>query len=496
MMRSIRASLVLGTTLATVVVLLAAGCWVYLGVRAALVQQFDATLRDDAAVLTSMTDVYPARFKLDLEAFRTGDFSAASGSTYFQVWLDSALVAYRSPSLQGRDLARFDGSLEAPEFRWVDLGGGNRVRAVGVRFTPRAEDTEEDEFKDATDPVKPSVQLAADYRGRPATLVLARRMVAIDAFLTRLRALLLVLGLVASAVAVATLWLIIRKNLDPLDALAKRIAALRATDVSSRIDLPRVPSEIQPVVDRLNELLERIDSAMQRERSFSAHVAHELRTPVAALRSTLEVVRSRPRQTAEYDAATGECLAIVQQMQEMVESLLNLFRLEAKQIEPWAEPLDLRVLVLEGWSRFEATARERRLRAEVSLPAALEVSADRGLLYLAIRNILENAVLHSDEGGSLHIAAAARNGQVELRVRNSGSRLAPESIPRVFDRFWRGDESRSSSGVHIGLGLSLVKKVADVLGGTVEVESSGGEFQVKFSLKTQPVAIRPPPGSS
>jgi len=491
-MRSIRASLVLGTTTATLVVLLAAGTYLYYGVRTALIEQFDRTLQNDAAIFTAMCDVYPAKLKLDFDGVRSvSDFAAGSGLTYFQIWVDGAPESCRSPNLGGKDLTRFGGTVQAPEFRWLGVDGHDHVRAVGMSFVPSPEDFDEDELKDASDPLKQSVPLGADYRGRTATLTLARRMDSIDAFLVRLRALLLVLGVVAAAVAVATLWLIIRKNLHPLDSLAKRIASLRGTELSSRIDLPRVPSEIQPVVDRLNELLERIDSAMQRERSFSAHVAHELRTPVAALRSTLEVVRSRPRQTAEYDAATGECLAIVEQMQEMVESLLDLFRLEARQIETRSEPLDLRALVLAGWTHFEATARERRLRVELDLPSALVVSADRGLLNLAIRNILENAVLHSDEGGNLHIAVAARNGQVELRVRNSGSRLTPESIPRVFDRFWRGDESRSSSGVHIGLGLSLVKKIADVLGGTVAVASDRGVFEVSFCLNedTDPAPI-------
>ena len=485
MRRSIRTSLVLGTTLSTLLVLLAAGAWVYFGVRTALVRQFDTSLRDDAIVLTSMADVYPARFKFDLEAFRSGEFMAPSGNAYFQVWLDSTLVAFRSPSLEGRDLARFEGSLEAPDFRWLDLPGSGRVRAVGVRFTPKSDDTEEDEFKDAGDPVKPSVELAADYRGKPATLVLARRMDTIDTFLARLRALLLGLGLGAAAVAVATLWLIIRKNLNPLDVLARRIAALRPTDVS-RIELPSVPSEIQPVVDRLNELLERIDTAMQRERSFSAHVAHELRTPVAALRSTLEVLRSRPRQSAEYDTATGECLAIVQQMQEMVESLLNLYRLEANQIAPCFESLDLCESVRASWEGFEAVARERGLRSELDLPSPVVVSSDPGLLNLAVRNLLENAVMHSDQGGWVHIEAESNNGTATLQVRNSGARLTPEAVRRVFDPFWRGDEARGSSGAHIGLGLSLVKKIAGILGGTVEVASEGGEFHVILVLDSSP----------
>jgi signal transduction histidine kinase len=482
-MRSIRASIAAGTAAVIVLVLAAAGTWVYYGVHAALVQEIDATLRRDVAVLASMTDVYPSRFKIDLEPFRVADFAAGSGDTYFQFWLGDVPV-YRSSSLQGHDLAPLAGSMESPRFHWLDLDG--RVRAVGVQFVPRVEDTEEDEFRDATDPVKPSVRLEVDARGRQATLVLARRTHATDTFLARLRLLLLGMGLVAAAVAVATLWAVIIRSLNPLEVLAQRIAALRADDTGARIFLPGAPAEVRPVVQRLNEWLERIDSAMQRERSFSAHVAHELRTPVAALRSTLEVVRSRRRESHEFEAATAQCLLVVRQMQEMVEALLHLFRLEAGREALQPESFDLSECVRTAWDRLVPLARARDLKTELVLAGAAGVTTDRGLLRVAIGNLLENAAQHANAGGFVRIEVTADAGGAALRVRNSGSRLEPSDMVHVFDRFWRGDAARASSGEHIGLGLALVKKIAAVLGATVEATSTGGIFEIQWRMPRVP----------
>jgi signal transduction histidine kinase len=168
----------------------------------------------------------------------------------------------------------------------------------------------------------------------------------------------------------------------------------------------------------------------------------------------------------------------------MVESLLYLFRLEAGQVEARTDDVDLREIVHDSWAHLKEAAEARKLQTHCELPSPVMVSTDGGLLSLAIRNILENAVLHSDRCGVVRVGVRSANGRVAFDVSNTCSQGVYENVPMLFERFWRGDESRSSSGVHSGLGLSVVKKVADVLGCALGVESNDGEFRITLSLKS------------
>jgi two-component system sensor histidine kinase QseC len=237
-----------------------------------------------------------------------------------------------------------------------------------------------------------------------------------------------------------------------------------------------------PIRDRLNDLLSRLREAFERERRFSANVAHELRNPLAGMRSTIEVTLTRDRGSQEYRQALSECLEIVDGMQAMVGKLLLLARMDANQMVFQQEEIVLSELADASWEAFSARAMERKLMFDNRIPKDLVLTSDRQSLLVIFSNLFDNAVEYADRGGRVWTQAEKIDGAVEIMTANTGCRLSPEQAMRVFDRFWRADPSRSDTGTHCGLGLSLVSRIAQSLGGSIHAAVENGTFIISLRL--------------
>jgi signal transduction histidine kinase len=244
-----------------------------------------------------------------------------------------------------------------------------------------------------------------------------------------------------------------------------------------------MPAEIQPIKSRLNDLLSRLEEAFKRERRFTADVAHELRNPLAGIRSTIEVNLTRTRDIPEYKSALSECLEIVENMQTMVNNLLLLARLDAQQISLQSEQIRLAELVNSCWRPLSEEAIDHEITFDNRIDPEIMCETDRQNLAIILSNILENAVEYTDEGGQIRATGRQGEGSVEITVSNTGCPLNNEQAAQVFDCFWRGDSSRKDAGVHCGLGLALVDRIIKALGGstTAEVEN-GGIFKIHLTL--------------
>lgn len=478
-MASLRRRLVLGTTIGTAAVLSAAGILLHVFVRAGLLDQFDRSLIDKARLLASTVEAEFGRVDLEFEELDMREFHDPGGPGYLEVWLADGSVAFRSRSLGEGDLEPVAGPMESPACRWVRLPRGRSGRAVGIAFQPASEYEYEG--------LEYGSNRTGETPGATVTLVMARDTASMDLTLNRLKALLLSVGLATILVSVGVLWWAIRLGVRPLGQVATQIGRLGEQDLSARVRMADAPREIQPVIEKLNDLLGRLETAFRRERSFSSNVAHELRTPLAGLRSTMEVTLSRPRGSEQYREALGDSLVIATQMQNMVEKLLSLARLDAGQVEVRPSQVFPNDLIHSCWAPLADSAEGRGLQAEWLLGPQSPVRTDPLLLELAIRNILDNAVAYADNGGTLKIETVVSPDRTDIRVGNSGSKLAQDEAERALERFWRGDTARSAVGIRCGLGLSLVKRVAEVLGGSVGVRSrAGGRFEVTLSIPSGP----------
>jgi two-component system, OmpR family, heavy metal sensor histidine kinase CusS len=469
MTMSIRSRLLLWITGGMSVLLILFALVVYVAISRSLLRGFDEVLLASARTIRGAVELDEnARVKFDLDERDAPEFYRAVRPDYFQFWQANGEVLARSPSLGKTDLKRFERSVDAPEsplFRPVLLPGSRAGRAVEILFTPKA-----DEEAQA---VIPSPQI---------TLVVARETASLDSTVTLIRWLLGVVTVSALALTLLAGAVFVRQGLRPLDALAAHIATIRHEDLSAQIPADRMPGELVPVVRRLNELLHRLDDAFRRERAFTADAAHELRTPLAGMRCTLEVAVSQPRTGNAYREAITECLEITQRMQDVIEALLSLARYESAPTGFRLEVVNVADLIQTAWSPLANKAAARGIVFEARLSSNLFCTADRDTIQLILEALLANAAEYTNDYGRIVIDGRNVDAVVELIFANTGCALSEADAQHVFDRFWRGDPSRADTGIHCGLGLALVRRAVEALGGSVSAHIADGMFTVQIRL--------------
>jgi len=446
--------------------LLAVFALVVYGIMArSLMNSFDEVLVSSARVIMGSIERGKDTIRVDIDEIEMPQFHRLERPEYFQLWSAYGQVLARSPSIKDADLERFEGPHGLPVLQPVRLPDGRPGRAVSVLFEPDFDDG----VKEAAVPQR-------------LTLVVARETTALDSEIRFLKWLLaataggtIILALLVGAVVVG-------QGLRPLDDLASRIAGIRQDDLSTTLASDRIPAEIAPVVQRLNDLLRRLEEAFRREKAFTADAAHELRTPLAGMRSTLEVSLARPRAADDYRQDMRECLDIVRRMQAMVDNLLALARLEGGRATHRFETIPLLEQIERAIGPLSDKARKRGITVECRVPANLACTADRDTLALILSSLLANAVEYADDGGRITATAHASAAYVILTVSNTGCRLSEEEVQHVFERFWRADAARADTGVHCGLGLALAQRAAISLGGNLSARVSDGTFAVDFTL--------------
>jgi two-component system sensor histidine kinase QseC len=253
----------------------------------------------------------------------------------------------------------------------------------------------------------------------------------------------------------------------PLDEIGDAVERIDPATLGGRFDVAKLPVELRSVAEKLNELLSRLDDAFRRERRFTANVAHELRTPIAELRSLAEVAIQWPPADAESAASGfGDVLAVARQMESVVAALLAIARCQAGQ-EPLAfKPVALDEVIAEAWRPFAAAARARCLETPFCRTDAV-VETDRTVLLVVLRNLFANAAAYTPTGGRIWCEADGRGGEhCVLAVLNTNDSLTTKDLPLLSEPFWRKDASRGTSSENAGLGLSLVAAYANLLHAT------------------------------
>jgi len=472
--KSLRRRLLLGVAASIGVLVLLFGGILYAMIRHVLIQEFDAFLLTTTHAMAASTAVDHDEVEIGFDPADMPQLRGPGPPVYFQFWLSDGTTLFRSPELGDTSLPRFSGPDGGPACRELVLANGEAARALGVRFTP----IQESEYTLTADGIE-----RTEATGYPVILVVARSTEELDARLRLLRMLLLAAWGLTMAVGLAAVLFTVGRGLRPLHALARRIAAVREDDLSVRISPEPMPVELAPVVEKLNDLLRRLEAAVERERGFAADVAHELRTPLAGVRTTIEVALSRRRQADEYAEALHDSFVIVERMQTMVERLLMLAHLEGGRVPSERETVPLGELVDACWAAVSGAARSRGIRFENGISPDAACVADRDSLIMIFTNLLENTVEYADEGGRIWTASRRLDSVVEVTVANTGCALSPDETSQVFERFWRGDASRSDTGVRCGLGLALLQRLVSVLGGKTSVRVlDGGIFEVSLIL--------------
>lgn len=268
-------------------------------------------------------------------------------------------------------------------------------------------------------------------------------------------------------------WWAARTGLAPLRTMKARAQAVTAHKLDQRMPAEAVPIEMADLARSLNEMLERLQRDFQRLSEFSSDLAHELRTPISNLLTQTQVALAQPREAAAYREILASNAEEFQRLARMVSDMLLLAKAEHGLLLPRTEAIALADEVRALFDFYEALADERQI--ELGCSGAAVLRGDRLMLRRAISNLLSNALRHTPPRGRVEVAIDSLPAAVSLRVENSGSTIAPELLPRLFDRFFRADKSRAHPDTDgAGLGLAITQAIVQAHGGQASVTSAEG----------------------
>jgi signal transduction histidine kinase len=301
-------------------------------------------------------------------------------------------------------------------------------------------------------------------------------------FLARFRFAALGFGLVGLALAALISSTLSRRALSRLDAVGGEIAGLRADGSASPLPMTDLPGELSPIVERLNALLDRISESVRRERGLSADIAHELRTPIAALKTNFEVTLQRERDPAAYRESLRMALVVLQRSERTILRLLELHRMEAGNLDLATESFDLVQCVQEELRMQQAAIESKQLRLELAMPPQLVLRSEPTLWRLIVSNLLDNMVSYAAADRAVQVRLQTNSPRLEFECRNFGSDVDTAGARRMTERFARADASRDPSGNHVGLGLTMVRQACAMLDLELWIAvEAGGEFCVRVS---------------
>ncbi len=268
---------------------------------------------------------------------------------------------------------------------------------------------------------------------------------------------------------------IARQGIGPVEAMASTARRITSSRLGERIDAQGYPSELASLAGTFNTMLDGLQESFERISRFSADIAHDLRTPVNNIRGEAEVALARARTIDEYRDALGSSLEEAVRLSDLIGDLLFLARTENPLTHLRRERVDIGDLLAGVRDYYDASAADGgvALHSDAGGPPVV-AELDRSLMQRAIGNLIANAVAHTLPGGTVALRTVAEAAAVRIEVADTGVGIPREALPRVFDRFYRVDPSRSRASGGTGLGLSIVHGIVLLHGGQVEIASEPG----------------------
>ncbi|MFN0242277.1 MAG: ATP-binding protein [Planctomycetota bacterium] len=482
---SLAGRLVRGVLTGLALLLVATGAVLYFGARHLLETQLDEDLTQRAAALCSVLHLDAAKLEyqtlevehelgaIELEfeynPALMPEYVDREPAWYFEVRDANGACLFRSASSRGADLAfvtttreRVLGDLRTPD--------GRAGRAIAVSHEPVREHLERIDYS--------KYRLPAPM---PLTVVVASGREMVDA---PLRSVAIAIGVAFMFFGLGSVVLVrrtVRGGLVPLASLTQELESIGPESLDRRVGHAGLPTELAPLAQHTNAMLDRIHTGMERERVFTTSVAHELRTPIAELRTGSEVALRGAASREDLLASVRTSLDVAKEMEDVVEALLFLRRVESGRAAPTLERVDVTSIVRDELDATAPLRAKRRVELESSLAAGLRARTNPALLSLVARNLLANASEYAPEGTHVRVDARANGDAVELSVSNPAAGLTADDLRNLGMPFWRKEHARTASA-HAGLGVSVVKGACRALGIDVTFELESDEFVVRLRI--------------
>ncbi len=298
--------------------------------------------------------------------------------------------------------------------------------------------------------------------------------------LSAYRGLMLALCLPLITLCLGFIWLLSRRTLRPIEDLIQTVEQLEAHRLQARVPVRDPRSELGQLSALFNNLLERIDQLMQAMRGSLDAIAHDLRTPMARMRLSIEKALTGPQSVPRLQEALYDCAEESEQIEALLRSMVAVSEAESGLMQLKPSRFALASLVDEVIELYQYPAEDKAIAVSSTIDAHLEAHADRLRLKQALCNLLDNAIKYSEEGGTVTLNAALQEDQLCIEVIDEGIGIAAEDRPHVFERLYRADKSRSEPG--LGLGLALVKAIIEAHQGRITLPPTPTGTRVTLAL--------------
>ena len=273
------------------------------------------------------------------------------------------------------------------------------------------------------------------------------------------------------------------KSIHPVSTIIVTSNQITKDNLQTRISLPQNKDELYFLSLTINNLLDRIENAIQREKQFTSDASHELRTPLAVIKGTMEVLIRKPRNQQEYEEKINFCISEVDRLNHMVDQLLLLARFENQKQNSRTENLYLNALLLDSLTRFSNKIENKKLKVITHFTEDIYMQSDGYLVSIIFSNLISNALKYSNDHEEVFISLNIEAQQIIFKISNFGSGIIATDMDKIFNSFYRSDATNQSDVKGTGLGLSIVKRLCDLLKFEISVESKIDQkttFKLKF----------------
>jgi len=285
--------------------------------------------------------------------------------------------------------------------------------------------------------------------------------------------------IVAYPLILLVLFLIARfiagRSIKPISAIIETSNIITKDNLKSRIPLPINKDELFTLSRTINNLLDRVENAIEREKQFTSDASHELRTPLAVIKGTLEVLVRKPRNAEEYKEKIDFCINEVNRLNNLVDELLLLARFENQKQTLKIEKVSLNALFLDVISRNSTLIAEKRIKCKAHFSEDYYINTDSYLFCIIVNNILTNAVKYSKNNGEIIFDIKEKDNKIICSISDHGIGIAKEDLQKIFDQFYRSKSNQHPEIKGTGLGLSIVKRLCVLLQIDLHIESEEGK---------------------
>lgn len=466
-MKSIRRELTL-RVVTRVLPLIVLGCVLsYVLVRAVVYREFDTALKHEMQVLAAAAERVGPGMDFDYAPALVPGTAIDNGlDYYFDARLSDGSLLRQSPMLKGAKLDMPRGRPGDITVKSVLLPNGRVGRGCEYTFEPRTVSPAE----------HPGVPDRPNAPPGPVTIVIGASTSDLDRPLAALAATEVLVG---AGVLVATLLALlssVRSGLAPLSDLAHQVTGIQPANLAARVAEAGQPQELMPIASRLNALLSRLEAAFNREKQFASNAAHELRTPVAEVRTIAEVAADA--EPDEMRRALHEIASVAAEMQGTISTLLTIARADSGLLGVARSEVDLGTYLRELCSRRSATSNPNAATLVCEADDDVLVETDLAAIAAVLGNLIDNALAYTPPGGGIVASVRATGAGAEACVRNRVVDFTQTDLANMFEPFWR-KRGTYVAGSHSGLGLALVRALCEVLHAQVRAALlPGGELAV------------------